>query len=192
MKRALVALVAVGFVVVAVSIARGHTGESQPSEAQATTRTPADVSKNFDRELMTEQIEHQADQVLRAQGELNKQVDAHTRGGSHTLVVTIREERPGDVWVPGKVAGKPACVTPPKDYATFINVTAGVDGIHLVSKTVPLEATLLDSGACQTTLEIHVHPLSRYVLTMSGPGNGGFEPVAVRHSGSLQRVTVVG
>lgn len=194
MKRALIACVAVGFVVAAISIARGHTGESQHSEAQApaTTSAPADVSRPFDRELTTEQIKKQADQVLQAQEDIAKDVAELANDSAHSLIVTIREERPGKVWVVGKVDGKPACVTPSKKVPTYINVKAGIDGTYLVSKTAPLEATLLKSGACRATLELFVHPLSRYEITVAGAGQDTFDPVKVARAEKPQRVTLVG
>lgn len=192
MKRGLVALVAVGFVVAAISIGRAHSGDDVPREANPSSSTAADVAKDFDRDLTTEQTKRQSEQVLQAQEDIRKQVAEMAKGGSHTLIVTIREEHPGDVWVAGKVAGKPACVTPPKKVPSYITVSAGVDGSYLVTKTAPLEANLLKGGACQATLQLFVHPLNRYTISVAGAGHDKFDRVLVRIASAPQEVTIVG
>ena len=194
MKRALLACVAVGFVVAAISIARGHTGQSQPFEAQApsTTTTPADVSRPFDRELTTEQIKKQADQVLRAQEDIAKDVAELANDSAHSLIVTIREESPGDLWALGRSAGKPACVRPSQDVSASIKVTAGVDGSYVVTKLVPSKARLLKDGACQATLKLFVHPHDLYAITVEGAGGSTFDPVKVSNGDEPQKVTIVG
>ena len=117
MKRALIALVAVGFVVTAISIARANSGDEEPSAK------PADVSRKLDRDITKDQTKQQAEQVLKAQEELERDVDEFAKAQSHTLIVTIREEQPGTLWVVGKADGKPACVPPPNDAAAFVEAT---------------------------------------------------------------------
>lgn len=185
MKRALIALVAVGFVVAAISIARANSGEDTP-EAK-----PSDTSRQFDRELTTKQIKQQADQLHRAQAELARKVRAEADAHSHTLVVTIREEHPGDVWVTGKVDGKPACVTPPRDSPTYIRVSALPADVKLAIEVVPLEAELLKSGACQASVELFVPRVDGYEITVSRPGHP-FGLARVGHDGQSQKVTIVG
>lgn len=189
MKRALIACVAVGFVVAVISIARGHTGQSQPSEA--TTSTSADVSRPFDRELTTEQIKKQADQVLQAQADIAKDVAELANDSAHSLIVTIREERPGKVWVVGKIDGKPACVTPPKDIPTYVEVTPMGTDMQLASHAVPTEATLLKSGACRASIELFVPLLDGYQIKVARPGHP-FGLAKVARAERPQRVTIVG
>jgi hypothetical protein len=185
MKRALIALVAVGFVVAAISIARANSGAEEPSAK------PADVSRELARDLITEQTEQQAEQVLRAQEELRKDVDEFANAQSHTLIITIREERPGTVWVVGKVDGEPACVTPPKDAPTYVEVAPLRADVKLDSKVVPLEAKLLTSGACRASIELFVPQQDGYQITVSAPGHGSIGGVKVGHAIAPQKVTVV-
>lgn len=186
MKRALIALVAVGFVVAAISIARAHSGD-EPVKANI------DVSRRLDRNVIKEQTKQQAEQLKRAQEDLKKQVDEFENEQSHTFVVTVREERPGAVWVVGEVDGKPACVTPSKDAPTMIAVSvADIPDAALTSKVAPLEATLLKSGACEASLELFVPQMETYEITVAGPGHSKFDPVRVRKGDQPQKVTIVG
>jgi hypothetical protein len=114
---------------------------------------------------------------------------------SRTLVVTIREERPGAVWIVEKGAGKRACVTPDKDSPTLIEVSvAGIPDSKMTSKAAPLAAKLLKSGACEASLDLFVPQITefKYEVTVAGPGHRKFDPVRVREDGEPQRVTVVG
>ena len=189
MKRALIALVAVGFVVAAVSIGRAHSGDDAPSKAE-----PVDVSRKLDRDVTKEQTKRQSEQVLKAQEELKEKVDEFASEQSHTFVVTVREETPGAVWVVGKVDGKPACVTPSKGAPTMVEVHVAdiPDESELTSKVAPLEATLLGSGACEASLKLFVPRMEKYEITVVGPGHGKFDPVRVRKDGEPQKVALVG
>ena len=188
MKRALIALVTVGFVVAAISVAKAHSGDDEPSAKSV------DVSRKLDREVTKEQTKQQAEQVLKAQDELKNDVDEFAANArSHTLIVTVREELPGAVWVVGKVDGKPACVTPSKDAPTMIKVfAAGIPDAELTSKVAPLEAELLRSGACEASLELFVPQMERYEIAVAGPGGGKFGRTPVRKDGQPQTVALVG
>jgi hypothetical protein len=194
MKRAMIALAVVGFAVAAIGIARANSGADTPvAKPSPTDESRVDKSREFDRELTAGQIQAQADQTLKAQQELARKVAEEADMGSHTLVVTIREESPGAVWVVGKVDGDPACVTPPKDTPTYVVVSvAGIPGSELTSKLAPLEAKLLKSGACEATLELFVPQMDRYEITVTGAGHGTFDPVRVRSKDQPQKVTIVG
>lgn len=189
MKRALIALVAVGFVVVAISIARANSGDEEPTAT--TDKSGTDRSFEFDRDDIEHQTKQQAEQVQRAQEELKRDVEEFASGQSHTLIVTIREERPGTVWVVGKVDGQPACVTPPKDAPSFVEVAPLRANVKLDSKAVPPEAKLLNSGACQASVELFVPRLDGYQITVSAAGHGSIGGVKVGHATAPQKVTVV-
>jgi hypothetical protein len=186
MKRALIALVAVGFVVAAVTIARANSGDDEPSRAK-----PIDVSRKLARDVTREQTKQQADQVLKAQAELAEKVNEFSEDvRSRPLTITVREERPGDVWVYGEVAGKPACVTPPTDVPTYLTLT-GSDG-PLQTEVVPLEAKRLENGACETTIKAYLPRQDWYEVSIKGAGHGTFSPVKVEFSDQPQKVTIVG
>lgn len=186
MKRALIALVAVGFVVAAISIARDHSGDDEPAKAK-----PVDVSRKLERDLTTEQVKQQSEQVRKAQADLAEKVKEFSEDvRSRPLAITIREEHPGEVWVYGKVDGKPACVTPPKDDPTYLTVT-GSDG-PLQTEVVPLEAKRLESGACETTIKAYLSRQDWYKISIKGAGHGTFSPIKVAFSDEPQKVTIVG
>ncbi len=177
MKRALIALVTVGFVVAAISIARANSGEDDAPKAN-----PSEGAQR---------VAEQSEQVLRAQEELRKDVEEYAEGRTHTLVVTIREERPGDVWVVGKVDGKPTCVTPPKDVPTYVTAAPLRVDMELQTKVVPLEAALLKGGACQASIELFVPLLDGYLVTVSGAGHDSIGLAKVGHATAPQKVTIV-
>lgn len=174
MKRALIAFVVCGFVVAAIGIARENTGADVPPEMQSSASdTPPDDADQLDPPDIETPV-------------------ADATEGSHVLLVTIREERPGDVWVRGRVAGKPACVTPARGVLTWVNVTAGFDASYVVARVVPAEARLMPNGACQATLKLLVHPMAGYEIAVAGPGHRTFDLVKVAHGGEPQKVTLVG
>jgi Ni/Co efflux regulator RcnB len=184
MKRALIALAAVAFVAAAISVARANSGEDTP-KAEPTSAT--------NRDLVKQQTKAQAEEVMKAQADLAEKVAQDNRAqGQQTLVITIREESPGEVWVAGKVDGKPACVTPPKKDPTFVEVTADQDGPTLKSETAPLEAALLKNGACEAVLELFVPDTRRYRVTIGGAGKASFKPVDVQNADHPIKVTIVG
>lgn len=184
MKRALIALVAVGFVVVAISIARANSGDDTPKAEPTSAST---------RDAVDGQVQAQADQVTEAQADLAERVAEEERpNGKQTLVVTLREEVPGNVWIIGKIDGKPACVTPPKKDPTYIEVTAGKAGPAVAGEIAPLEATLLRSGACEASLEIFVPDTKAYRVTIGGAGKTSFEPADVRNADHPLKVTIAG
>jgi hypothetical protein len=184
MKRALIALVAVGFVVAAINIARANSGEDTP-KAESTSASPRDA--------VAEQVQEQAEQLTQAQADIAEKVAEEKRAnGRQTLVVTLRERVPGAVWTVGKVDGKPACVTSPKNVPTYIEVTAGKTGPAIAGETAPLEATLLRGGACEASLEIFVPDVKHYRVTIGGDARGKFVPVDVQNANHPLKVTVAG
>lgn len=186
MKRALIALVAVGFVVAAISIARANSGDDEPTKASI------DVSRKLDRDVTKEQTTQPAEQVLKAQADLAAKVaeDARTRG-RQSIIVSLREVDPGDVWTITSVAGKSTCGIHDEN-VTYVEVTAGQTGPLLASEVAPAEATLLSSGACEGTLEIFVPDASQYRITIGGAAKREFEPVDVLNSDRPVKVTIVG
>ncbi len=181
MKRALIALVAVAFVVVAINVARANSGEDDAPKAKPSTSTANPE--------VEQQTREQSEEVLKAHAALAEKVAEQARAnGQQTLVVTLREENPGDVWV----AEESACVTPPKMDPTYIEVTAGKDGPTLKSETAPLEAALLKNGACEASLEIFVPDTKHYRVTIGGAGRGEFEPADVRNADHPIKVTIAG
>lgn len=184
MKRVLITLAGVAFVVAAISIARANSGDDTP-KAEPTSAT--------NRDLVKQQTKAQAEELTKAQAHLAEKMAQDTRAqGQQTLIVTMREESPGQVWVPGRVDGKPACVTPPKRDPTFVEVTAGQDGPTLKSETAPLEAALLKNGACEAVLELFVPETRRYRVTIGGAGKASFKPVDVQNADHPVTVTFVG
>lgn len=191
MKRILMALAATAFVVAAIGIARANSGDSETPTAAPSATSPADISR--DRALTTEQVGEQSEQALKAQADLAARV-RDAADTSQTLIVTIRENTPGEVWIKGRVDGKPACVTPPKHVPTYVTAyAAGVNDASLAGATmVPLEAELLRSGACQATVELFVPQLTTYEVSIRGAGKGTFDPIVVRKAGAAQKVTLAG
>jgi hypothetical protein len=182
MKRALIALAAVAFVVAAISIARANSGDDTPK---------ADPTSVANRDVVEEQTKAQSEEVMEAQARLAEKLAQDARAqGQQTLVITIREESPGEVWVAGRVDGEPACVTPPKKDPTFVEVMAGRDGPTLESETAPLDAVLLKSGACEAVLELFVPDTKQYRVTIGGAGKASFKPVDVPNSDHLIKVTI--
>jgi hypothetical protein len=185
MKRVLIALVAVGFVVVAIGIARANSGDENEPKAKSSTSTANPEVK--------EQVQAQAEQVLKAQADLAEKVAEDKRAnGRQSVVVTLREEVPGQVWIVGKIDGKPACVTPPKRDPTFIEVTAGKTGTAVASELAPLEASLLRSGACEASLEIFVPDVRQYRVTIGGDARDSFDPADLQNADHPLKVTIVG
>lgn len=193
MKRALLTIIVIGVVAAAIGIVRSNSDDSRAAKPSATNDSHVDVTRAFDRELTTDQIKQQAEQSLRAQADLAAKVKDASKAGSHTLVVTIREESPGDVWVVRKIGGKSACVTPPKTTATYVRVSYAGDAPSRLRTTVtPEEAQLLTSGACEAHLELFVPSVSTYKVAVVGTGQSKFDPVRIRRDGNSQKVTVVG
>ena len=190
MKRVLIALVAIAFVVAAIGIARDHAGEDIPAaKPSATDDSRVDVTRPFDRELTTDQIKQQSEQLLRAQEDLKSRMDEYLNGESHTLIVTIREERPGRVWIVAKVNGKPVCVTPPQDAPTYVLVTPLGADLPLATEVAPVEATLLKNGACQVRVELVVPRQGGYQITVVTADRNSFGGIKVGHEGEPQKVT---
>ena len=83
MKRVLMAIAGTGLFIAAIGVARAHTGEDATPDAQAPSTSaptqPADVSHDFDRELTTDQIKQQADQVKKAQQDIKDEVERQSR-----------------------------------------------------------------------------------------------------------------
>lgn len=184
MKRALIALAAVAFVVAAINIARANSGEDIP-KAEPTSAT--------NRDLVKQQTKAQSEQVKKAQADLAEKVaEAKRANGRQRLVVTLREEVPGDVWTAGRASAKPSCVTPPKMEPTYIEVTAGRTGPAVASELAPLEASLLRSGACEATLEMFVPDVRQYRVTIGGAGKGKFDPADIQNADHSIKVTIAG
>ncbi len=177
MKRALIALVAAGFVVAAISVARANSGENEP---------------RHHRSAVASEAARQAEQVLRAQEELRKNVEEYADGRTHTLVVAIREERPGKVWILGKVDGKAVCVTPPGNAPTYVHVTPLRDDLPLATEVAPVEVTLLKNGACQAKVELIVPQRDGYQVTVvTANRRNSFGGVKVAHARAPQKVTIL-
>jgi len=185
MKRVLIALVAVGFVVVAIGIARANSGDENEPKAKSSTSTANPDVK--------EQVKAQAEQVMKAQSDLAEKVAEDKRAnGRQTIDVTLREEVPGDVWRVKTTDGKRTCVIPSALAMTFIDVTDGQTGSTLTSDHAPLEATLLKSGACEASLEIFVPDVRQYRVTIGGDARDSFDPADLQNADHPLKVTIVG
>ncbi len=77
MKRVGLAVAGAALLVVAISVARAHTGESDPITQEPSTSThdpQVDVSRPFNPDLARQQVKEQAEQALKAQADIKKQV----------------------------------------------------------------------------------------------------------------------
>ncbi len=77
MKRVGLAVAGAALLVVAISIAQAHTGESTPDARPSSTPTPTqqvDVSRPYEPDLARQQVKEQAEQALKAQADIKKQV----------------------------------------------------------------------------------------------------------------------
>jgi hypothetical protein len=84
MKRVGLAVAGAALLVVAISIAQTHTGESTP-DARPSTPTPTqqvDVSRPYEPDLARQQVKEQAEQALKAQADIKKQVAEAARQAS--------------------------------------------------------------------------------------------------------------
>jgi hypothetical protein len=77
MKRVGLAVAGAALLVVAISIAQAHTGESTPDARPSSTPKPTqevDVSRPHEPDLARQQVKEQAEQLRKAQDEIKKQV----------------------------------------------------------------------------------------------------------------------